>query len=119
MNRNNVSHMPHDDRRAHRKSVDCEAPVTNVMTGDVMGRIGNISSTGMLLICPREPRSNALYQCMIPLAVDGATQHIEVGVQEQWHQPSDSAGQFWAGFRIIAIGDEDNVRLRDWLNLPE
>ncbi len=115
MTRTQTRIADHDDRRARRKAVDSDEPVTNVITGEIMGRIGNISRTGMLLICPSEPRSSALYQCRLPLSADGEPMSIEVGLQEQWHQPSDTADHFWAGFRIIAMRDEDNARLQAWL----
>ena len=119
MNRGQTSKPQYDDRRARRRTVDCEEPVTNVLTGEAMGRIGNVSSTGMLLLCPEEPRSHALYQCMLPLAANGSNRHIEVGIQEQWHQPSESSEHYWAGFRIIAIRDEDHARLRAWLDMQD
>jgi hypothetical protein len=41
---------------------------------------------------------------------------IEVGIQEQWHDPAASPGQVWAGYRIVAISDADSHRLHGWLD---
>jgi hypothetical protein len=43
---------------------------------------------------------------------------IEVGVQEQWHEEAATHGQFWAGYRIIAIGDDEAAQLQRWLEMP-
>ncbi|MDA3915036.1 PilZ domain-containing protein [Oleiagrimonas sp.] len=109
-----------EDRRAQRKSVESTEPAINVITGRVMGQIGNISNTGMLLICPDKPRSDAVYQITLPLPDnDEDTQMIEVGVQEQWHQQASSTENYWVGYRIVAITDEDKARLHAWLELPQ
>lgn len=115
MNRHHAPDPPHDDRRAERKRLEHDEPVTNVLTGEVMGRVGNISRTGMLLLCPREPGSKALYQCTLALEDKTPRETIEVGLQEQWHQACDSGGQYWAGFRIVAIRDAHLSRLQQWL----
>ncbi len=91
----------------------------DVITGQPMGRIGNLSGTGMLLICPAAPRSEAVHQVRLPLSGDSDTpQCIEVGIQEQWHESAASADRVWAGYRIIAIGEGDDARLDAWLALP-
>lgn len=113
-------HQQRDDRRAHRKSVESTESVTNAITGEPVGHLGNVSRTGMLLISSAKPESNAIYQLILPLpGDDGATLNVEVGVQEQWHKRAASTEHYWIGFRTVAIGDEDNARLQAWLELPE
>ncbi|MGB8635108.1 MAG: PilZ domain-containing protein, partial [Rhodanobacteraceae bacterium] len=81
-----------DGRRAQRKSVESTEPVTNVITGQSMGRIGNISRTGVMLIGSARPESNAVYQVILPLPWnDGSTLKVEVGLQEQWFEQATSA----------------------------
>jgi hypothetical protein len=114
---------PHDSttnqRRAERKRATFTAIVTDVISGQPMGHLGNLSSTGMLLISANAPRSEALYQVSLPLPASGRllaqSQPIEVGIQEQWHEPAASPGQVWAGYRIVAITDTDAARLDSWL----
>lgn len=107
---------PADDRRAQRVSVESAEPVINVMTGQAMGRIGNISRSGLMLIGPVKPDSNAVYQCMLalPRGDDGAL-NLEVGLQEQWHEQAPSTEQYWAGYRIVAITEADHAALSAWL----
>jgi hypothetical protein len=72
----------------------------------------------MLLIGSEAPRNEAIYQLRLPLPGLGETTAIEVGVQEQWHEEAATPGQFWAGYRIIAIGDQESAQLQRWLDMP-
>ncbi len=111
--------VPVNQRRAPRKRAPAHAVVTDVIRGESIGHLGNLSTTGMLLITPHAPRSEALYQVSIALPASGRalmqSQPIEVGIQEQWHEQAASSGQIWAGYRIIAITDIDAARLEGWL----
>ncbi|MEO8809227.1 MAG: PilZ domain-containing protein [Rhodanobacter sp.] len=114
------THNPADNqRRAQRKRVPENAIVTDTIRGEPIGHLGNLSSTGMLLITSQSPRSEALYQVSIALPATGRalvqSQPIEVGIQEQWHEHAASSGQVWGGYRIIAITDVDAARLESWL----
>lgn len=108
-----------DQRRARRKRPGTSAVVTDVITSQPIGHLGNLSSTGMLLIGTRQPRSEALYQVSITLPSSGLglreSQPIEAGIQEQWHAPAATPGQIWAGYRVVAISDVDAARLEGWL----
>ncbi|TAL88781.1 MAG: PilZ domain-containing protein [Rhodanobacter sp.] len=111
--------VPLNQRRAPRKRASGNAIVTDVIRGEPIGHLGNLSSSGMLLIASQAPRSEALYQVSIALPPTGCalvqSQPIEVGIQEQWHEHAASSGQIWAGYRIIAITDIDAARLESWL----
>ncbi|GLQ50319.1 PilZ domain-containing protein [Dyella flava] len=105
-----------EQRRAPRKRPDYSVAVTDSITGQPLGHLGNLSSNGMLLIGQRVPRSEAVYQVSLPLPRhDGTAPTIEIGIQEQWHEPAATPGQTWAGYRIIAIGSADATQLDHWL----
>lgn len=108
-----------NQRRSERKRTSVNAIVTDVISGLPIGHVGNLSSTGMLLICAQAPRSEALYQVSMTLPGSGrmvAQSHpIEIGIQEQWNESAASSGQIWAGFRIVAITDADMAQLESWL----
>ncbi|WP_158880238.1 PilZ domain-containing protein [Rhodanobacter sp. L36] len=114
-----MSAHPSNQRRAERKRATFTALVTDVITGLPMGQLGNLSSTGMLLISSKAPRSEAIYQVSMALAESGRlltqSQPIELGIQEQWNEPAATPGQIWAGYRIVAISDADAARLESWL----
>lgn len=108
-----------NQRRAERKPASVNATVTDVISGLPIGHLGNLSSTGMLLISTQAPRSEALYQVSMTLPSSGRSltpsQPIEVGIQEQWHEAAANSGQTWAGYRIVAISDADAAKLESWL----
>jgi hypothetical protein len=115
----NVPDNISNQRRAERKRAAFTAVVTDVISGEPIGHLGNISISGMLLISSRAPRSEALYQVSLLLPESGRmltqSQPIEAGIQEQWHEPAASPGQVWAGYRIVAISDIDANHLDNWL----
>jgi hypothetical protein len=109
-----------DQRRAQRKRANFTAIVTNVISGQPIGHLGNLSANGMLLISAHPPRSEAIYQVSLSLPGLGSTpQSIEVGIQEQWHEAAASPGQIWAGYRIVAIDESDAALLDAWLEQPD
>jgi len=99
-------------RRATRKPVADRLSVADSMTGEVIGVIGNLSHDGMLMILNRPVQANTLYQVqfVIPDGVSNAP--IEVGIHEQWIEPTENGGgEYWGGFRIIDIAPADRERL--------
>lgn len=104
-----------EQRRAPRKRAAASPLVTDTISARPLGHLCNLSSSGVLLIAPERPRSEAVFQARLPLA-DGrpGPRAIEIGLQEQWHQAAN-AGQMWVGYRIIAIAPEDALTLAHWL----
>ena len=91
--------------------------VVNAMTGQVMGRVGNLSIDGMMLISNVALREDALFQFVFHLPDDhGTAMPIEVGVHEQWSEPANVPGQYWAGFRIVDISPRDFEVLKAWVD---
>jgi len=105
-----------ENRRSRRKRAQDNIEVTNSLTGELVGSVGNLSVDGMLLIANRQLPENALFQFNFELpGADGAPRRIEVGVNEQWSEPAQTPGQHWAGFRIIDIAPEDRAALTGWV----
>ena len=112
--------MSTEHRRSQRKRAHHMIHVTNAITGQQIGHIGNMSIDGMLLISNQQLPEDALFQFTFSLP-SGATasQHqLEIGVHEQWAETASVPGQFWSGFRIIDIGPEDYNVLYDWVMSP-
>ena len=57
-------------RRAKRRKVGFDVDVTDTMTGHVIGKLSNLSETGMLLILGQPLTSDALYQLRFTLVDD-------------------------------------------------
>lgn len=107
-----------EHRQSLRKPPDRPIDVLDLITGRPIGRVGNLSVDGMLLISQRALPANALYQLSFNLpAVDGSgARPLEIGVNEQWGERASAPGQFWTGFHIIDISPEDQDRLTAWIN---
>lgn len=109
-----------EKRRQPRKRPDSPIAVTDTMTGAVIGRLGDASLEGMLLLAQVPIASDALYQVAfhLPDAL-GRLQPIEVGVHETWSHQTSIGGQSWVGFRFIDVGSDDVRVLREWLARAE
>ena len=90
--------------------------MTDLMTGRVVGRLGNLSHDGMLLLAEAPMADEAIYQFGFELrGPEGRVGPLEIGMQELWSDPASVHGRIWVGFRFIDIADEDRRRLDAWL----
>src|SRR5260221_12922810 len=104
-------------RRAKRKPPEDPINVVNAMTGATIGRIGNLSINGMMLVADAPIREDALFQFLFNLPDGrGGQVALEVGMHEQWAEPASVPGQHWAGFRIIDIAQHDMEVLQAWVD---
>lgn len=105
-----------EHRRSPRKSAFVTIPVTNRMTGQAMGRIGNLSADGMLMVCDQPMTDGALFQLGFELVNGhGQPQSIEVGAQEMWQESANLPGQYWVGLHFIDISSGDLEVIESWL----
>lgn len=105
-----------EHRRSPRRIVDGTVLVSDVMTEEVAGRIGNLSEGGMLLMASVPLTEDALYQFRFRLP--GEAGDIEVGAHLLWSDRASSPGQSWAGFRFISLSDAHRDRLQNWVGAP-
>jgi len=111
--------MSNEFRRARRRKVNDTIVVTDAMTDGVVGRIGNLSETGMLLIASAPLVEDALYQFRFALPDEsGAESPVELGMHLLWLDRASAPGQAWTGFRFIALSEEQAGRLRHWIDAP-
>jgi hypothetical protein len=107
-------------RKNVRKRVTQVIMVVNSFTGESLGRIGNLSTTGMMLISPRLMGEEHYFQVGFQLsAAKIAAQKLEVGVQCLWCDEARSASTYWVGCKIIDISDADQVLLKRWVDQAE
>ena len=106
---------PHK-RKSVRKRVTQVMMITNAFTGDGMGRIGNLSNDGMMLIATRELPDEYVYQVHFSLQIPGQPlKKVEIGIQCLWCEQARSANTYWVGSKIIDISPEDQEALKQWV----
>lgn len=111
--------MIQEFRRARRRKAPDTITVTDAMTGQVIGRVGNLSETGMLMISNAELVDDALYQFRFSLAgEDGGEHSLELGAHLLWSDHASAPGQAWTGFRFIGLSNEQARQLRSWVDMP-
>ena len=110
--------MNQEFRRAKRRKASDTIVVTDAMTERVMGRIGNLSQTGLLLIASEPLADDALYQLHFTLPHEQGPLSIEIGAHLLWMDHASARSQLWAGIRFIALGAEQSRRLRSWIEAP-
>ena len=105
-------------RRAKRRKVG-NIDVVDTMTSRVIGKLSNLSETGMLLILGEPVISDALFQLRFTLADShGNSRSVDVGAHELWSDEAAAPGQVWTGFRFIDVGPEDVAFIREWVDAP-
>ena len=106
-------------RRARRRKVADTVIVVDTMVDGVVGRLGNLSETGMLLMANAALVEDALYQFRFNLNdAHGREQAIEVGAHLLWQDAAHASGQRWSGFRFITVPDDHMKQLREWIDGP-
>jgi len=105
-----------DTRRAPRRQVADLVPVTDMMTEAVIGRLGNVSETGMLMLASVPLQEDALYQLQFAIpGPHGQPLALDVGAHLLWCEQTHAPGQAWVGFRFLTLGREHREQLRAWI----
>ena len=112
--------MSSESRRANRRNVHESVMVIDTMIEQVIGRLGNISESGMLLVANAPLVEDALYQLRFEI-IDraGRTVAIDVGAHLVWLGSAKTPGQSWAGLRFLTIEESQLAILRHWIARPE
>ena len=111
--------MINEFRRARRRKAADTILVTDAMTERVVGHIGNLSESGMLLIANETLVDDALYQLRFELPGGNAQpQAIEVGAHLLWMDRASAPGQAWIGLRFIAVAPAHLAELQKWIEAP-
>ena len=104
------------ERRSVRKRVSESLPVIDGMTGAPLGRIGNLSTDGLMLIGTRALSERYVYQVHFQLPGTTATAaHLEVGIQCLWSATASGENSHWAGCQIISISPAAQEMLDGWV----
>ena len=103
-------------RRSRRRQVAEIIHVTDSMTELVIGHVGNVSETGMLVMSSAPLTVDALYQLRFTLPDGVSRTAFEVGAHLLWQDKTSTPGQTWTGFRFITMLESELQQLRHWLD---
>lgn len=107
--------MNEEYRRSRRRQMHETVSVVDTMTELTLGRIGNLSAHGMLLIANSRLNDDALYQVRFRLRqADGEETHCELGAHVLWSDQHQQPGMVLTGLRFLAIPDADSEAIRSW-----
>ncbi len=112
--------MINESRRSQRRNVHESVVVIDTMTEQVIGRVGNISESGMLLVANAPLCEDALYQLRFEI-IDrtGRVVSIDAGAHLIWFGSANTPGQSWAGLRFLTLEESQLVVLRQWISRPD
>ena len=111
--------MNTESRRAERRNVQDTINVADTMTGQIVGRLGNLSESGMLLGASAPLLDDALYQLRFEVPDrTGKMLPIDVGAHLIWMGSAHTPGHSWAGLRFLTISDPHLALLRQWVGAP-
>ncbi len=104
-------------RRAPRRNPNGAIAVNDMMTGQTIGLVGNVSETGMLLVASEPMREDALYQLQFTLPGSSTAREvaIDVGAHLLWTGAAHTPGQSLAGLRFLTLSPTHLAALRDWV----
>lgn len=110
-----------DRRKSNRIDARNEAlKVTNGISGEPLGIVGNLSLGGMMLITTqRELYANGVLQLQINMPDELGGVPIPLGVKVLWCTPANSPDAYWAGLQTIDIGDDDRAAMQRLLDFLE
>lgn len=103
-------------RRSVRKRTAEVIMAINAMTGETLGRIGNLSVDGMMLISSHSMREEQLFQVQFQLRDAQRVIHrFEVGIQCLWCDEARTEHTYWTGAKLIDISDAEQEVLDAWV----
>lgn len=103
-------------RRSVRKRVGEAIVVINAMTGETIGRVGNLSVDGMMLISAHPLPEEHLYQVQLQLRDAAHVPHrMELGIQCLWSEAARTEHTHWAGCKIIDISEAEQSLLNGFV----
>lgn len=105
-----------EHRGQPRNTVQEKIDVIDLLSGETIGNLINISEGGFMLITDQELPLNSLFQLRLVLP-EGLTEasNIEVGAESLWSNASTTSDYLWYGFHIIDIST-DNAKVIDQLS---
>jgi len=110
---NTFENSAYENRGHKRVEVSEVIRVIDRQTGANMGQLVNISEEGFMLLGSQPVAENNILQLSLEFeSGENQASPILIGVESLWCHSSSDQKQYWAGFYIIDISDEDLERVK-------
>jgi hypothetical protein len=106
-----ISPALHEQRRHPRYPITELIEVVDVFAERPLGTLVNISSGGMMLSSADPIPLNRIFQVTLPAPEPAGGAEITLGAESLWQRESADGRQYWTGFQLISVADEDRDRL--------
>ena len=100
-------------RKSERIDVTEVVRVIDKPSGEEIGQLVNISEEGIMIMGSQPIAENSIMQLSL---VYGDAPEMSIGVESLWSQSGSEDTNYWTGFYIIDISEEDQQRIRDMAN---
>ena len=108
-----------DKRGQERVDVSGIVRVVDQHTGRDIGKLVNISEEGIISLGYHPIPENSIFQLSLEFGTEeDEKKPILIGVESLWCRSSNNEKQYWSGFYIIDISDQDKERIRNLINKP-
>lgn len=103
-----------DMRKRERVDVTEVVRIFDRPSGKDIGQLVNISEEGIMIMGARAIAENSIMQLSLVFNSDtGDKPDMNIGVESLWSHTGSDEAQFWTGFYIIDISDQDLARIRE------
>lgn len=103
-----------NQRRSVRRRVADALQVSDSISGASLGRIGNLSGDGLLLVGSRALPEQHVWQVDFPLPGNPG-RRMQAGIQCLWSVPAAGEHNHWNGCQFISISPQDQEVLDRWV----
>lgn len=109
--------QPGNMRKQARVEVSGIVRVVDRQDNRDIGQLVNISEAGLMLLMTQPLLESTILQLSLEFTgVDGEQTALHVGVESLWCNKGSDDDQYWAGFYIIDISEQDRARIKGLLD---
>ncbi len=109
-----------ENRRQERINLIFYLPVKNAEDESLIGRIIDLTTEGMMLICENSIPAHEEFKCILDNPDEEKTsREINMTIVSRWTKPAENESYFYTGFRISEISPRDRSLIESimkWYN---
>ena len=104
-------------RREQRIDLTKPLSVYNHQTQELIGLLNNLSLNGFLLTSSTPVPEGMIIQCQVEIEnSDHQVCSLSIGAESLWQRVSPCGHQFWCGFQILDISQQDAQILQELIS---